>query len=213
MPCGRGHLAPIIGLCGHPPAASRRAPPEASGPPRSRQELGDAALWVAPEFSHPVGSLEIGSTRTWRSSDRGADRARPGVPVVGARADRVSSWEPTLPRGSPRRRIHGRVTGLTRPCSPPALRPGSGCADHSNEVDGDQDELQTPAIHGVISPRSGCVGAPRTRPGRARRERSARRGCRAPGCYRIGGPSALRRRRIEPRTRSPRRSGRGTAAS
>jgi hypothetical protein len=30
------------------------------------QELGEgAALWVAPELSDPVGSLEVGSIRTW----------------------------------------------------------------------------------------------------------------------------------------------------
>jgi hypothetical protein len=44
-----------------PPAASRRAPPEASGPPRSRsgarRRLGSAG---AAELSDPVDSLEVG---------------------------------------------------------------------------------------------------------------------------------------------------------
>jgi hypothetical protein len=37
------------------------------------RELGDgAALWVAPELADPVGPLEVGSSRTWRSSGRAA---------------------------------------------------------------------------------------------------------------------------------------------
>src|SRR6266542_2417514 len=42
------------------PAASRRAPPGASGPPRIDRQFGEgAALWAAPELAEPVGAVEV----------------------------------------------------------------------------------------------------------------------------------------------------------
>jgi hypothetical protein len=46
------------------------------------QELGEgAALWVAPELSDPIGTLEVGSIRTWSSSARGARPMARDAPV------------------------------------------------------------------------------------------------------------------------------------
>jgi hypothetical protein len=41
-------------------AASRRAPPAASDPPRSRSQLGEGPFRVPPELSDAVGPIEVG---------------------------------------------------------------------------------------------------------------------------------------------------------
>ena len=72
-----------------PPAASRQAPPAASGLLAVDQQLGKgAAFWVAPELSDPVGSLEVREHREHQDVEQlGAgigwltDWYRSGVPA------------------------------------------------------------------------------------------------------------------------------------
>jgi hypothetical protein len=57
------YFVPVEGhvLAVRTPAASRPAPPEASGPPRSRSAARRrCGSLVPPELSDPVGSLEVG---------------------------------------------------------------------------------------------------------------------------------------------------------
>ena len=61
MPYGRGYLAPIIGFAVTLPQHPGEHRPKRPVILAVDQQLGEgAALWVAPELSDPVGSLEIG---------------------------------------------------------------------------------------------------------------------------------------------------------
>jgi hypothetical protein len=58
----------FIGLHTRPPAACRPAPPEASGPPRSHQQLSEGpGLGVSQNSPISVGSLEAGSNGIGRN--------------------------------------------------------------------------------------------------------------------------------------------------
>jgi len=54
------------------------------------QELSEGpALWVAPELSDPVGSLEVGEAQNMQEfGSGGRPKGRPGAPGGGAQADR-----------------------------------------------------------------------------------------------------------------------------
>jgi hypothetical protein len=57
---GHGQPTRLTLLSFRSPAASRRALPSASGPPRTRSELGERPrLRVPPELTDPVGSIEV----------------------------------------------------------------------------------------------------------------------------------------------------------
>ncbi len=79
-----------------PLAAPQRAPPGASGPPRSRSTTQQsAALRVAPELSDPVGALEVGQLQdveqlgTGSGAERVEARPQPTLDLTGTHGWRL----------------------------------------------------------------------------------------------------------------------------